>query len=155
MRFLGVLNLLFVEEGVRYSIGMRAIRIRDGKWPPYPPARLDWHLYFAFLALSTALVVWLSYISVRLIRADRKALLPCCIVFGIEIVYFTAEVWYFWLSAPRWITDRSWFWTEGMDPLAPQYAFFYQVVGFFASLALLFATRTRRTPSPVSTAPLL
>jgi Zn-dependent protease with chaperone function len=106
MRVLGVVNLLLVILGIWYSVGMRSARIRDGKWPPYPPARLDWLLYFAFLALSVALVAWLSYLSVRLIRADRRALLPTCVVFGIEIAYETSEVWYFWLSAPRWVTDR-------------------------------------------------
>ena len=147
MRVLGVVNLLLVILGIWYSVGMRSARIRDGKWPPYPPARLDWLLCFAFLALSVALVAWLSYLSVRLIRADRRALLPTCVVFGIEIAYETSEVWYFWLSAPRWVTlTESWFWTEGMDPLGPQLAFHYVFLGFLASLALLLVTRPRTRP---------
>jgi hypothetical protein len=148
MRLLGVVNLLFVAFGVWYSVGARALRIKAGKWPPYHPARpLDWLLYFAFLALSIALIAWLSYLSVRLIRADRKALLPTCVVFGVEIAYLWAEVVYFWLLAPRWITDRSWFWTMGEDPIAPQHALFYPFLGFLTSLTLFVITRPRRSRS--------
>jgi hypothetical protein len=154
MRVLGVVNLLFVIVGIWYTVGMRAIRIKDGKWPPYPPARIDWLLYFAFLALSTVLIAWLTYLSVRLIRADRKALWQTCIMFGVEIAYEWAEVTYFWQLAPHRITDRSWFWTEGMDPLAPQTAFFYPVLGLLACLALLLAARIRERPPQVLTTPL-
>jgi hypothetical protein len=45
MRLLGVVNLLFVAFGVYYSVRVRALRIKAGKWPPYHPARLDWLLY--------------------------------------------------------------------------------------------------------------
>lgn len=136
-------NLLFVICGIWYAVGMHAVRVREGKWPHYPPARADWFLYFTFLSVSIALIAWLTYLSVRLIRADRRALSLTCIVFGIEIAFETAQVWYFWLSAPKWVTDRSWFWTEGMDPLAPQFAFFYVFVGFLASLALQLIARAR------------
>lgn len=146
MRLLGAVNLLFVIGGIWYAVGMHAVRVREGKWPPYPPARADWFFYFTFLSVSIALIAWLTYLSVRLVRADRRALLLTCIVFAIEIAFETAQVWYFWLSAPHLVTDRSWFWTEGMDPLGPQIAFFYVFVGFLASLALQLVTRTRQWP---------
>jgi len=147
VRLLGVLNLLFVGLGIWYSVEMHTLRIRAGKWPPYPAARIDWLLYFAFLALSTALVAWLSYLSVRLVRADRKALLPTCILFGVEIAYLWMEVTVFWLIVPSWVTKRHWFWSMGMDPLAPQLACYYPFAGLIACSVLLLITRKRRSPS--------
>jgi hypothetical protein len=153
MRLLGVVNLLFVGVGVWYAVGMRTIRIAAGKWPPYPPARLDWLLYFAFLALSTALIAWLIYLSIRLMRADRKDLFPLCILYGIEIAYFWIDST-FCLTVPRWVVDRSWFWTMGMDPLVPQLAFLYPFAGLLTALALLLITRTRRSRLPAVATPL-
>ncbi len=49
MRFLGVVNLLFVGLGAWYAVVMFSYRLKEGKLPPYPAARLDWILYCAFL----------------------------------------------------------------------------------------------------------
>jgi len=143
MRLLGALNLVFVAFGVWYSIGMHSIRMKAGKWPPYPAVWADWVLHLAFLAFNVALVAWLTFLSIWLICANRKALLPTCIVFGIEISYFWADVAYFWGIAPRWVTDRSWFWKEGIDLIVPQLVFGYAIVGLIASLVLLLITRPR------------
>jgi hypothetical protein len=153
MRFLGAVNLLFVGVGVWYAVVMLTWRIAAGKWPPYPAMPLDWSLYGSFLALSTALIAWLIYLSVQLIRADRKALLPLCILYGIEIVYFWIDST-FGLTVPHWIVDRSWLWTMGMDPLVPQFAFLYPLAGFLTALLLLLITRTRRTHSAATATPL-
>jgi hypothetical protein len=147
MRFLGVVNLLFVGLGVWYAVVMFSYRIKAGKLPPYPVARLDWILYFAFLISCIALMAWFIHLSVRLIRADRKALLPTCFVFGIEIGSVFVEVWVFWLLTPEWVTKRHWFWTEGWDLVVPQIALGYVFVGLLASLVLLLITRPRKHTS--------
>jgi len=153
MRLLGVVNILFVGVGIWYSVEMHTFRIGRGKWPPYPPARVDWLLYFAFLALSVALVGWLSYLSIRLIRTDRKALLPSCIVFGIEIVYFLVDSVFFFF-VPQWVTDRSWFWTMGMDPVIPQLAYCYPFLAIPVTLALFLTTRNQQSPPQILMTPL-
>jgi hypothetical protein len=147
MRFVGAVNLLFVGLGIWYAIAMRSDRLKAGRWPPYPAARLDWLLYFAFLASCIALMMWFSYLSVRLIRADRKALLPTCFVFGVEIGSLFVSTWVFWLITPEWVTKRHWFWIQGWDLAAPQIAFGYVFVGLTACLVLLLITRPRKHKS--------
>jgi hypothetical protein len=149
MRFLGTVNLLFVGLGVWYAVGMRSERLKAGKWPPYSAVRLDWFLYFALLASCIALIIWFCYLSVRLIRADRKALLPTCIVFGVEIGLVWAEVAVFWFPgfAPEWAKERHWFWIQGWDLVVPQIALGYVFVGLLASLVLLLITRPWKNTS--------
>jgi hypothetical protein len=57
MRFVGVVNLLFVGLGVWYAVVMFSYRLKTGILPPYPAARLDWIIYFAFLTSCIALVM--------------------------------------------------------------------------------------------------
>jgi hypothetical protein len=144
MRFVGVVNLLFVGLGICYAIAMRADRLKAGKWPPYSAVPLDWLLYFAFLASCIALMMRFSYLSVRLIRADRKALLPTCILFGVQIAFVLVTTPVFWLITPEWVTKRHWFWIQGWDLAAPQIAFGYVFVGLTACLLLLLTTRPRK-----------
>ena len=153
MRFFGVVNLLFVGLGIWYAVGMLYYRLKAGRWPPYAAVRLDWILYFVFLTACFALMIWFSYLSVRLIRADRNALLPTCIVFGVEIVYlFVDSVFFFFV--PDWVTNRSWFWTMGMDPVVPQLAYYYPFVAILVSVALFLTTRNMQRPSRELTTPL-
>lgn len=147
MRFLGVVNLLFVGFGAWYAVAMRSDRLKAGKWPPFSATRLDWLLYFAFLTSCIALIMWFGYLSVRLIRADRKALLPTCIVFGVEIGFLLVTTWVFWLLTPEWVTKRHWFWIQGWDLAVPQIALGYVFVGLAASLVLLLITRPRKHAS--------
>lgn len=148
MRFLGVANLLFVGLGVWCAVGMFSYRLKAGKFPPYPAARLDWILYFAFLTSYVALVMWFSYLSVRLIRAEREALRPICIVFGVEIAFLLVTTWVFWLLTPEWVTKRHWFWIEGWDMVAPQIALGYVFISLVGSLVLLLGTRPRKQTAP-------
>jgi len=148
MRFFGAVNLLFVASGLWYSLKMHSARPRAANWPPFTPQLPDWLLHFVFLMVGVALIAWLGYLSVRLTCAERKALLPTCIVFGIEIAYvWAADASYFWLIAPSSITRRSWFWTSGEDLIAPQVTLSYQFLGLLAALVLLIMTRPWRGPS--------
>jgi hypothetical protein len=92
-------------------------------------------------------MMYFSYLSVRLIRADRNALLPTCFVFGVEIGFLFVTTWVFWLITPEWITKRHWFWIQGWDLAAPQIAFGYVFVGLIACLVLLLITRPRKHAS--------
>jgi hypothetical protein len=114
MRIFGAASILVSLFGLYFFAWL--IQIHLGKWRGNPTHQ-DWGVFFAISAVSTLLVLCVTYLGVRLILGDLKAIWQIGCVFLMEIVFFYVDVCVTWLGMPdsKAVISVS-FWGIAMTP---------------------------------------
>jgi hypothetical protein len=143
MRIIGALNIVFGVLSFWFFAGM--IQMHWGKWPSSATGN-DWAIFFLIAAISTYLVAHLGYCGIRLIKLDESALLPCILLFALEMLGFLLSTWILWLILPRSMNKVIFgLWEIALSPIAIEVAYGYSFLGFLITVALLLSRRSVRT----------
>ncbi|HEY2472778.1 MAG TPA: hypothetical protein VGI45_33645 [Terracidiphilus sp.] len=139
MRALGFCNVLTSFCSLYYFVW--GIQIHVGRWPGNPNQQ-QWNVFYAITALSTALVFYLAYLGVRLIRLETAALWQVATVFAVEIAVVLTDFVLTWIATPVSIgKDALWFWGIAIFALDPQVFYGYAPLGLCAALWMAVAAK--------------
>ena len=139
MRALGFCNLLTSFCSLYYFVW--GIQIHLGRWPGNPDKQ-QWNVFYVISAVSTALVLYLAYLGVRLLRAEVAALWQVACVFALEIALVFGNFVLTWIATPISLGKNvMWFWGIALFSLDPQVFYGYAPLGLCAALWMAFAAR--------------
>ena len=140
MRVLGFCNLLTSSCGLYYFLG--AIQVHLGRWPGNPNQQ-QWNVFYVISALSTAMVLYLAYLGLRLLRLETAALWQVACIFALEIALVLANFVFTRIATPASIgKNLMWFWGIALFPLDSQVFYGYAPLGFCAAVWMAFAARS-------------
>ena len=140
MRALGFCNLLTSFCSLYYFVW--GIQVHLGRWPGNPNQQ-QWNVFYAISGLSTALVLYLSFLGIRLLRLETAALWQIACVFAVEIAMVLTGFVLTWIATPVSIgKDAMWFWGIALFPLDSQVFYGYAPLGFCATVWMAFAARS-------------
>jgi len=143
MRVLGALNVVFVALGAFYAAAM--IQRHWHNWPGSPIYQ-DWVIFVALNAISIAMILYLGFLGIKLMRVDANALFQLCLLFVAEIAYFGAIVYVTWFVVPDSMsTVAVSFWGMAQNPLVPQIVTGFPLVGLIICLVMLLIRRSPKS----------
>jgi hypothetical protein len=99
MRIVGLLSIAFAIFALLFELTV--LWQGWGRLPGSSSAtQMDWVIFALLLAISVYLVVHPARYGISLIKKDESALLPCAVLFAVQILAFLLCVW-IGLSLPR------------------------------------------------------
>jgi hypothetical protein len=100
----------------------------------------------ALNAVSVAMILYLGFLGIRLMRGDASALFQLCLLFVVEIAYFGGIVYVTWFVLPDTMSDLAVnFWGMAQNPLVPQIVTGFPLVGLIISLVMLLIRRSPKS----------
>lgn len=148
MRALGSCNLLTSSCGLYYFLD--AIHSHLGRWPGNPNHQ-QWNVFYVIGALSTAMVIYLAYLGLRLLRLETAALWQVACLFALEIALVLANFVFTWIATPASIgKNLMWFWGIALFPLDSQVFYGYAPLGLCAALWMAFAAKNSVEHKPAA-----
>ena len=148
MRALGFCNLLISFCSLYYFVW--GIQVHLGRWPGNPNQQ-QWNVFYVISALSTAIVLYLAYLGVRLLRLETAALWQVACIFALETTAVLTDFVLTWIVTPVSLGRNVMsFWGIALFPLDSQVLYGYAPLGSCAALWMAFAAKDSLEQKPTA-----